>query len=51
MEQEIFIAGQYKGMSLTIENTTVSGNQVHPQLSETFLAKFNATNGSLQWVL
>lgn len=47
---EIFIAGQYKGMSLTIENTTVSGNQVHPQLSETFLAKFNATNGSLQWL-
>lgn len=47
---ELFIAGQYNGKSLKIENTTVSGNQVHPQLAETFLAKFNATNGSLQWL-
>jgi len=47
---DVFIAGGYNGNILTIENITVSGNQIHPQLSETFIAKFNATNGSLQWL-
>lgn len=47
---DVYIAGGYNGNVLKIENTTVSGNQNHPQLSETFLAKFNATNGSLQWL-
>ncbi|UUV21862.1 T9SS type A sorting domain-containing protein [Paenimyroides aestuarii] len=50
INNEVFIAGRYIGMSLKIENTTVLGNQVHSQLSETFIAKFNATNGSLQWL-
>ncbi len=47
---DVFIGGGYNGGNLKIENTTVSGNQMHPQLSETFVVKLNATNGALQWL-
>lgn len=47
---DLFISGYYKNNGLTIDNTSVSGNLTGNNVSETFLAKFNATSGVLNWL-